>query len=128
MAISSEIDNFYLQGISDLAGNDLKANRINNETSFTILMPGVELDYGDAPDPFVSTPGRYPTRHANDGARHAIGQNSVLLGATVDGDGDATPTPNADGDNGDDGVTFGSQPQPNRIVQPLHLDRRGGDA
>ncbi len=27
----------------------------------------------------------------------------VLLGSTVDADGDATPTPNADGDIGDDG-------------------------
>lgn len=112
VAISSEIDNFYLQGISDLAGNELKPNRINNETSFTILMPGVELDYGDAPDPFTTTPGRYPTRHINDGARHAISQNAALLGAVVDADSDAIPTPLADGDTGDDGITFGSALNP----------------
>ena len=108
IAISSEIDNFYLQGISDIGGNDLKANRINNETAFTILMPGVELDYGDVPDPFISTPGRYPTLHANDGARHAVSLGNALLGAMVDADGDGAPTPNADGDAADDGVTFGS--------------------
>ena len=112
VAISSEIDNFYLQGISDLAGNDLKPNQINNETAFTILMPGVELDYGDAPDPFSITPGRYPTRHDNDGARHAVSQNTALLGTVVDADVDATPTPNADGDVGDDGVKFGSALNP----------------
>ncbi len=115
VAITPEVDNYFLRGISDLAGNDLKPNRINNETSFTILMPGVELDYGDAPDPLNTTPGRYPSRHANDGARHAISQNSVFLGATVDADGDATPTPNADGDIGDDGVTFGSNLNPSGL-------------
>ncbi|MCC6508556.1 MAG: tandem-95 repeat protein, partial [Pirellulaceae bacterium] len=115
VAITSEIDNFYLQGISDLGGNDLKPNRINNETSFTILMPGVELDYGDAPDPFTTTPGRYPVRHINDGARHAISQNVAILGSLVDADGDATPTPLADGDSGDDGVTFGSALNPSGL-------------
>ncbi len=111
VAISPEIDNFFLRGISDLGGNDLKPNRINNETAFTILMPGVELDYGDAPDPVSTTPGRYPVRHINDGARHAISGNVAILGASVDPDSDATPVPGADSDS-DDGITFGSALNP----------------
>ena len=47
--ISPEIDSFFLRGVADLAGNLLKPNRINNETQFTILMPGVTIDFGDAP-------------------------------------------------------------------------------
>ncbi|MGN6133650.1 MAG: GEVED domain-containing protein, partial [Aureliella sp.] len=117
-AISSEIDNFYLQGVADVGGNNLKPNRINNETAFTILMPGVELDYGDAPDPFTTTAGRYPTLYANDGARHAISLGNAILGAAVDADDDGAPTPNADGDANDDGVHFGS------ALNPLGLFNR----
>ncbi len=112
VAISSEIDNYYIQGISDLGGNDLKPNRINNETAFTILMPGVELDYGDAPDPFSTTSGRYPTRDVNDGARHAVDQGRAILGVNVDADADGQPTVNGDGDTNDDGVVFGSAINP----------------
>ncbi|MGB7325807.1 MAG: hypothetical protein WBD31_13115, partial [Rubripirellula sp.] len=95
--LSAEIDSYYLQGVADLAGNLLKPNRINNETQFTILMPGVTLDYGDAPDPLSTTLGRYPTAHINDGARHVVG-STAILGATISADVDGTPTPNADGD------------------------------
>ncbi|MFO1062601.1 MAG: Ig-like domain-containing protein [Pirellulales bacterium] len=112
ISVSPEIDNYYLQGVSDLAGNALKPNRINNETEFTILMPGAELDYGDAPDPFTTTGGRYPTERANDGARHVISQGTAWLGTTADADNDGNPTPAADGDVGDDGVSFGSALNP----------------
>ncbi len=105
-SISSEIDSFFIRGVADLAGNLLKPSRINNETAFTILMPGVTLDYGDAPDPFSTTSGRYPTTHINDGARHVVG-DSALLGASIDADSDGQPTPGADGDS-DDGVVFGT--------------------
>ncbi|MGN6544443.1 MAG: Ig-like domain-containing protein, partial [Aureliella sp.] len=115
VSISPQIDNFYLQGISDLGGNDLKPNRINGETAFTILMPGVQLDYGDAPDPFTTTPGRYPTRYANDGARHAVSQGVALLGSAIDAEDDGNPTPAADGDTNDDGVVFGSALNPQGI-------------
>ena len=105
--ISPEINSYFLRGVSDLAGNLLKPNQINNETKFTILMPGVELDYGDAPDPLGSIHGRYATLHANDGARHVVG-NVALLGSSISADADGQPTPLADGDSGDDGVVFGS--------------------
>ncbi len=104
--LSPQLDSYFLRGVADLAGNLLKPNRINNETQFTILMPGVSLDYGDAPDPFSTTLGRYPTSHINNGARHVVG-TVALLGASIDADVDGQPTPGADGDN-DDGVMFGT--------------------
>lgn len=105
--ISPEIDSFFLRGVADLAGNLLKPNRINNETQFTILMPGVTIDFGDAPDPLSTTNGRYPTKHINDGARHVVG-TTALLGANISDDADGQPTPAANGDTFDDGVVFGS--------------------
>ena len=77
-------------------------------------MPGA-YDYGDAPDPFTTTGGRYPTKYENDGARHAIGSTTqILLGSTITGEANGTPTPDANGDHGDDGVTFDSATLPNR--------------
>ena len=117
VSISPEVDNYYLRGVADLAGNLLKPNRINNETQFTILMPGVQLDYGDAPDPFTTTAGRYPTKHENDGARHVLASSEntpILLGRTITAESNGTPTPDANGDSGDDGVTFDSATLPNR--------------
>ncbi|GAB5405863.1 MAG: hypothetical protein Aurels2KO_40940 [Aureliella sp.] len=105
--ISDSIDSFFLRGVADLAGNLLKPNRINNETQFTILMPGVTLDYGDAPDPVQSTPGRYPTKHANDGARHVVG-DVALLGSGITADVDGQPAPGANSDEFDDGLQFGA--------------------
>lgn len=105
--ISPEIESFFLRGVADLAGNLLKPNRINNETQFTILMPGVNLDYGDAPDPVSTTLGRYPTSHVHDGARHVIG-NVAILGSGITPENDGRPSLNATADGFDDGVTFGS--------------------
>jgi hypothetical protein len=105
--ISPEIDSYFLRGVADLAGNLLKPNQINNETKFTILMPGVTLDFGDAPDPLGNISGRYPTLKANDGARHVVG-SVALLGSGISADVDGQPKPAADGDTFDDGVVFGS--------------------
>jgi hypothetical protein len=104
--ISPEVNSFFLRGIADNASNFLKSNRINNETQFTILMPGVLLDFGDAPDPVTTTPGRYPTSLALDGARHVSNATALRLGAAVSSELDGSPTPNADGDASDDGVQF----------------------
>ncbi|RMF42904.1 MAG: tandem-95 repeat protein, partial [Planctomycetota bacterium] len=106
ITIDASVESFFLRGVADVAGNNLKANRINNETQFTILMPGVVLDYGDAPDPVQATPGRYPTLHVSDGARHVV-TTSALLGSTITPDLDGQPTAAADGDV-DDGVSFGT--------------------
>ncbi|MCR9295349.1 MAG: Ig-like domain-containing protein [bacterium] len=115
-AISADLDSFFLRGVADLAGNLLRPNRINNETEFTILMPGLTLDYGDAPDPYNTTSGRYPTQRINDGARHII-SDTALLGATIDAEVDGQPTPQADGDN-DDGVVFGANLNTAGIFNP----------
>ena len=106
VSISPDITSFYLRGIADNAGNFLKSNRINNETQFTILMPGIQLDFGDVPDPVTTTPGRYPTLLSSDGARHVSNATPLKFGTTVTSDLDGTPTPRADGDLGDDGVSF----------------------
>lgn len=119
VSVSSEIANYFIRAIEDLAGNDLKPNRINNETQFTILMPGVELDYGDAPDPVSTTQGRYPTLKDNNGARHVVTSTGPMLGSGIDSDIDGRPTPNADGDLFDDGVIFTSSRNPTGLFNKL---------
>ncbi|XZE46976.1 tandem-95 repeat protein [Pirellulaceae bacterium SH467] len=104
--ISTDVANFYLRGIQDNSGNFLRSNRINNETQFTILMPGTLLDFGDAPDPITTTPGRYPTLLAFDGARHVSNATALRLGADIDSELDGRSSPLSDGDAGDDGVAF----------------------
>ncbi|MFO0904296.1 MAG: Ig-like domain-containing protein [Pirellulales bacterium] len=95
------ISTFFLDGIQDVAGNLLRGNQPNNDTQFTILMPGVELDYGDAPDPFTG-PGRYPTATSSDGARHTMSQsNPLFLGTFIDRDNAGQPTPQSNGDDTD---------------------------
>ena len=70
-----------LSAITDLAGNPLLPNQISGETQFTIVMPNVRLDYGDAPD-------SYETLLSNNGARHAI--IGPFLGLNIDAEsGDA---------------------------------------
>lgn len=123
ISIDSPVPNYFQRAIEDLAGNDLQPNRINNETQFSILMPGAQLDFGDAPDPVSTTPGRYPTSQAFDGARHVSNATDLRLGATITGESDGNPTPRADGDSGDDGVAFKFQgldkPLFNRNVDTL---------
>ncbi|MFO0869977.1 MAG: Ig-like domain-containing protein [Pirellulales bacterium] len=95
------ISSFFLQGIRDVAGNLLRGNQPSNNTQFTILMPGVDLDFGDSPDPFTG-PGRYPTQAESDGARHTISQtNPLFLGSFIDADSAGQATPQANGDDTD---------------------------
>src|SRR5690606_8616626 len=39
-----------LPAVTDLAGNPIESNRDNDETRFTIIMPEVRFDFGDAPN------------------------------------------------------------------------------
>ncbi|TWU66700.1 Thermophilic serine proteinase precursor [Crateriforma conspicua] len=96
--IDGNLDSFYLPAIKDLAGNPLEPNRDDNTTQFTILLPTIGLDFGDAPDPRDNVPGRLPTRLGNDGARHVVTPD-LTLGTRVDAEPDALPTPQADGDD-----------------------------
>lgn len=106
VSISPELNSFFLRGVQDNAGNFLESNRIDNETKFTIIMPGVELDYGDAPDPLSTTQSRYPTLKGNDGARHVVSNSSLYLGAGITSESEGKPQPLGDGDENDDGVSF----------------------
>ncbi|MGB7329055.1 MAG: tandem-95 repeat protein [Rubripirellula sp.] len=92
------ISNYALPAIADLAGNPLEPNRGDETTQFTILMPTVGLDYGDAPDPVAGVTGRYPTSNANNGPRHVV-DDSLFLGQFVDSDTDGSPSVAADGDD-----------------------------
>jgi len=114
ISVSSELDSFFVRGVVDLAGNFLKPNQVDGETRFTILMPGVGLNYGDAPDPFGGALGRYPTLFVNDGARHVVTDRArlgVIISTSVDG----RPSLDAMADPADDGVAFGT----NYLIQGL---------
>lgn len=110
VSISPELDNFFLRGVVDPAGNFLKSNQLDDETRFTVLMPGVELDFGDAPDPLSTTLGRYPTLFVNDGARHLI-SDRALLGSLISAEPNGQPSSDASADSNDDGVAFGTNYQ-----------------
>ena len=74
------------------------------------------LDFSDAPDPLNSTAGKYPTRLANDGARHILSVGPYL-GTAVDADTNGQPNAtstgdDADGNDDEDGVIF-----PDFVVQ-----------
>jgi len=96
----SGLPNFFLQSIRDLAENDLRANQPNGDTLFTILMPGAQLDFGDAGAP-------YQTVLADNGARHAIIDPPLVLGTGVTADADGQPDAAAATDS-DDGVDIAS--------------------
>ncbi|MCC9658214.1 tandem-95 repeat protein [Rhodopirellula halodulae] len=69
------LDNTF---IADRAGNLLRPNRQNGTTRFTIILPTVQLDFGDAP-------ASYGTNIVNDGARHAvIDEGDLRLGSRID--------------------------------------------
>jgi len=80
---------------------------VSLDLAFVITGEGV--DFGDAPETGTS----YPTKFANNGARHVISQ-ALYFGASVDKDNDGQPNANATGDDNDgtddeDGVTFTSR-------------------
>ena len=92
-------------------------------------MNEAEVDFGDAPDPLLSTSGEYPTLFANDGARHII--STMWLGATFDSETDGQPTGNAAGDDNDgnddeDGVVLlGSGPSGGPYTTPYVVGEKG---
>jgi VCBS repeat-containing protein len=100
-SIVNDIDNIQILGITDIAGNTLAPNRSNQETQFTILLPGVNLDYSDSPEP------AYSTVLNSNGARHVVLANNPLrLGSVITTETNGIPASDALGDGGDDGVTF----------------------
>jgi hypothetical protein len=84
-----------IQSITDNAGNALKPNQTNGQTTLTVFL-GEGLDYGDAPDP------SYATKRDSNGPRHTV-VSGFSLGADVRPDADAKLI---DADEFDDGVSF----------------------
>lgn len=79
-----------LPAITDLAGNTVESNRAEDETRFTITMPEVRFDFGDAP-------ATYGTRLSDNGARHSVGANALpRLGRVIDTETDGQPFPASD--------------------------------
>ncbi len=93
--------------IRDLAGNALFPNRATSLTQFTIVMPEVKLDFGDATGvniPTIKAPnsGVAPVVTNGDGARHALLPIDVpllALGRFVDADTDGVPSASASSDD-----------------------------
>jgi len=82
--------------IRDIAGNPLNANRSNALTQFTIVMPDVQFDFGDAPGINAQT------LKTNNGARHAVlppDADRIFLGSSVDPESDGQPNSTATGDD-----------------------------
>ncbi|MEM8910982.1 MAG: tandem-95 repeat protein [Planctomycetota bacterium] len=91
-----------IPAVSDLAGNAVRETRTENETRFTIIMPEVRFDFGDAPVTYATllqspTPNLLPTDPGfipGNGARHAvINDGAIRLGAHVDVEVDGQPAP-----------------------------------
>ncbi len=96
--IEGSLSNYFLRGVKDLTGQLLEPNRPDNSTQFTLLLPTIGLDYGDAPDPVNGVAGRYPTSLANDGPRHVV-SDQVQLGQRIDVDANGQPNAAANGDD-----------------------------
>ncbi|MFG0253485.1 MAG: peptidase, partial [Rhodopirellula sp. JB053] len=113
--------------ISDLAGNPVNPTRPNNETRFTIIMPDVRFDFGDAPAEYgtllqTPTPG-LDTSDANyipgNGARHAVsGGSSSRLGRYVDTESDGQPVGSGIGVSDDRVLTVGATSVAGDVITP----------
>lgn len=97
-----------LTAIRDLAGNALVANRVNSLTQFTIAMPEVQFDFGDAIER-AATGSPSGTLIIDNGARHAIlpsDEPKLVLGKHVDSDDNGVVSVAADADDFDSLVTL----------------------
>lgn len=109
-SISGMAASLSIPAIQDLAGNNLQANRANSLTQFTILMPEVAVDYGDAVQR-TSTGSNSSTLLADNGVRHGLYPDDatlLVLGAYADGETDGRPSVAADADDFDSSIDFGS--------------------
>ena len=93
--VGGKLENFFVEAIADKADNPLLANQSSNETKFTILTDGVELDYGDAPN---SASLQYETIFDDGGARHVVVEG-ISLGPLVDAESNGVPSLASDGDD-----------------------------
>jgi len=128
----SGVTSLSLSPIVDLAANPLQANRANALTQFTILMPEVAVDYGDAIERSGTGAGSN-TLLANNGVRHGIYPDDaalLVLGALADGETDGLVSPAADGDDFDSGLSLGTLANYLSIAQngPARLTTSAFDA
>ncbi|WP_047814275.1 matrixin family metalloprotease, partial [Rhodopirellula islandica] len=86
------------QRIADRAGNLLRPNQQDGSTKFTIILPTVNLDYGDAIDGFGTILDSNGARHAIiDGGQIRLGQiidaerNAAIAGSPTASDDDRLP-------------------------------------
>lgn len=96
--ISSITDGVVIDPVVDYAGNVLLPNRANSLTQFTIVMPEVTLDYGDAAGAGSET------LDVENGARHALlpeDEPLLVLGNFADADADGQLDTAAQGDDVD---------------------------
>ncbi len=114
----SGLQNFFISSIKDNAGNSLQPNQASNQTYFTILMPGVQFDFGDAP-------ASYDTLFADNGARHVISENPLLLGSGATTESDGLPSPGADADDDDDGVDLSQSVFNQYLETPITVTASG---
>jgi hypothetical protein len=98
VSIEQPMLSYYLPAVRDKLGQPLKANRENGTTRFTLILPTVLFDYGDAPDPQSTIQGRYPTLISSDGARHRFGVGPIL-GTKVDAEPNGQPLASSTGDD-----------------------------
>ncbi|MFM8400530.1 MAG: hypothetical protein ACKOAH_22080, partial [Pirellula sp.] len=102
-SISGMAASLSIPAIQDLAGNNLQANRANSLTQFTILMPEVSVDYGDAVQR-TGTGSNSSTLLADNGVRHGLYPDDatlLVLGTYADGETDGRPSAAADADDFD---------------------------
>ncbi|HND52201.1 MAG TPA: Ig-like domain-containing protein, partial [Pirellulaceae bacterium] len=107
-----------LSGIRDKAGNLLQPNQADGATRFTILMPGVDLDYGDLQGDNPPTLQQFPTLFTGNGARHVVYDNdtTIYLGRFVDTETDAAPNVLSNGDDIVVGPTIASITSPTSLA------------
>lgn len=123
LAISPSLATFTsvaIPAITDIAQNPLQANRSSSLTQFTIVMPEVGVDYGDAMQRSTSASSS-GTLQVDNGARHALFPSDVpvlALGQFADADLNGTPSPAADGDDLGSAFSFSAG-------VPLSLSNRG---
>ncbi|TWT73865.1 tandem-95 repeat protein [Allorhodopirellula solitaria] len=117
-----------IAAVSDLAGNPVSPTRPNNETRFTIIMPDVRFDFGDAPASYGTflqspTPNLQPTDPnyvPGNGARHAItgGTEGSRLGFQVDTESDGQPVDSGVGVSDDQLQSVGAAATAADLITP----------
>ncbi|KLU05935.1 Alkaline phosphatase [Rhodopirellula islandica] len=104
-----DVTGLSIPAVSDLAGNPVRETRVNDETRFTIIMPEVRFDFGDAPASYATLlESPLNSSIPGNGARHAVISDgtSVRLGNSIDTEVDGTPSNSATNDVVGDDVTI----------------------